>query len=435
MLDPTENGWLAKYIEIRSTIPFSDKVNSIEGKEEKLYAHLHNSGILYGHPIKLPLDLELRMLDWPVKERMKLILAEAFIATGLIMNPDFIGLDTKLLEDRFANSIIEFYNNYRPELTKPKLLSFKRNPSPLNKAEDIFDRRITVKAQWNADFWRGFFHNILLFVDLIHYIDWINTATEKRGDLLNRQSFEIRWDALKLISMATTVDQEVDKTEHKLFNYFVESAEFNKEQRQKAKKLIEKEFEIKDLSINQKHSWLRRKYFLELAILSIWADRKISKKEEDFLMELCEHLGFDDTDRDSSILSVQSFVMNNWERIHFLQEKQNFFILRKHLTERMSKVAKKYVSEIKMEIHESKDLMSLLKLANTRELSVSEKDQVRQQLFDILKSIPAFVVFALPFSFLTIPVLMKIIPKSAFPSSFDPNRLEIKKRGNRTIDS
>jgi hypothetical protein len=41
MLDPTEAGWLAKYIEIRSTLPFSEKVNMIEGKEEKLYAHLH----------------------------------------------------------------------------------------------------------------------------------------------------------------------------------------------------------------------------------------------------------------------------------------------------------------------------------------------------------------------------------------------------------
>jgi hypothetical protein len=127
--------------------------------------------------------------------------------------------------------------------------------------------------------------------------------------------------------------------------------------------------------------------------------------------------------------------MNNWERIHYLQEKQNFFILRKHLTERMTKVAHKYASEIKQEIHESSELMSLLKLASTRELSTSEKEQIRMQLYDILKSIPAFVIFALPFSFLTIPILMKIIPKSAFPSSFDPNRLNVKKRGNRTIDS
>jgi hypothetical protein len=315
------------------------------------------------------------------------------------------------------------------------LFSFKKNKASLSIAEDIFDRRIKVKAQWNSSFWRGFFHNILLFVDLIHYIDWINSDTEKRADLLKRQSFEIRWDALKLISIATNVDGKIHKNEHRLFDFFVESAEFDKTYRLRAQKLIEKDFKLDQLSIDKNSSWLRRKYFLELAILSIWADRKISTKEETFLLELSTYLGFDETDRDSSILSVQSFVMNNWERIHFLQEKQNFFILRKHLTERMTKVAKKYTSEIKQEIHESGELMSLLKLANSRELSVSEKEQVRMQLFDILKSIPAFVIFALPFSFLTIPVLMKIIPKSAFPSSFDPNRLNVKKRGNRTIDS
>ncbi len=434
MLDPTEAGWLAKYIEIRSTIPFSDKVNKIEGTEEKLYAHLHDSGILYGHPIKLPLKLELEMNNWPVKERMKLIFAEAFIATGLIMNPDFIGLSTSSLEDLFGKSIMEFYKNYRPELTKAKLISFKKNNSPLAQAELIFDRRIKVKAQWNASFWRGFFHNILLFVDLIHYIDWINTETEKQHDLLHFQSLEIRWDALKLIAIATKVD-DVGKNEQRLFDFFIESAEFNKENRQKAKTLLEKPLELDDLSINKNNSWLRRKYFLELAILSLWADRKISKNEEEFLLELCEHLGFDDTDRDSSILSVESFVMNNWERVHFLQEKQNFFILRKHVTQRMTKVAKKYTSEIKQEIHESKDLMKLLRLSNSRDLSTEEKEQVRMQLYDILKTIPAFVIFALPFSFLTIPVLMKIIPKSAFPSSFNPNQLEVKKRSNRTIDS
>lgn len=435
MLDPTESGWLAKYIEIRSTIPFSDQVNKIEAKEEKLYAHMHDSGFLYGHPIKLPIELALDMNNWPVKERLKLILAEAFIATGLIMNPDLIGHKSDLVEERFGKSIVEFYESYRPELVKTKLLSFQKNKSPLTVAEDIFDRRIKVKAHWNASFWRGFFHNILLFVDLIHYIDWINTATEKRANLLHQQSFEIRWDALKLIAIATNVDESISKAEHQLFNFFIESAEFDKAHRQKAKKLIDKDFALSQLLINKDSSWLRRKYFLELAILSIWADRKISSKEEDFLFELSSYMGFDKTDRDSSILSVQSFVMNNWERVHFLQEKQNFFILRKHLTERMTTVAKKYTSEIKAEIHESSELMSLLKLANTRELSTAEKEQVRMQLYDILKSIPAFVIFALPFSFLTIPVLMKIIPKSAFPSSFDPNRLDVKKRGRRTIDS
>jgi hypothetical protein len=435
MLDPTEAGWLAKYIEIRSTIPFSEKVNKLNHKEEKLYAHLHDSGILYGHPIKLPMELELDMNNWPVKERMKLIFAEAFIASGLINNPKFIGIDTAELQNLFGNSVVEFYTYYRPELLRSKLISFGKTKTPLQQAEAIFDRRIKVKAQWNSGFWRGFFHNILLFVDLIHYIEWTSDDLEKRTDELKRQGFQIRWDALKLIAIATNVDKTINKTEHPLFNYFIESAEFDSTYRKKAKLLIDKDFLLSELMIDKDSSWLRRKYFLELAILSIWADRKISTKEEEFLFELSTYLGFDETVRDSSILSVQSFVMNNWERIHYLQEKQNFFILRKHLTERMTKVAHKYASEIKQEIHESSELMSLLKLASTRELSTSEKEQIRMQLYDILKSIPAFVIFALPFSFLTIPILMKIIPKSAFPSSFDPNRLNVKKRGNRTIDS
>jgi hypothetical protein len=37
---------------------------------------------------------------------------------------------------------------------------------------------------------------------------------------------------------------------------------------------------------------------------------------------------------------------------------------------------------------------------------------------DILKTIPAFVIIALPFTFITLPTLLALLPKSAFPSSF-----------------
>lgn len=43
---------------------------------------------------------------------------------------------------------------------------------------------------------------------------------------------------------------------------------------------------------------------------------------------------------------------------------------------------------------------------------------MRVQLIDILKSIPAFVIIALPGSFLTLPILLKVLPKGAFPSGF-----------------
>jgi hypothetical protein len=61
---------------------------------------------------------------------------------------------------------------------------------------------------------------------------------------------------------------------------------------------------------------------------------------------------------------------------------------------------------------------------------LDEKEKVRAQLIDVLRTIPAFVVLAMPMAFLTVPILMKVLPKNLFPSSFDPNKM-MNKRGGR----
>jgi hypothetical protein len=98
-------------------------------------------------------------------------------------------------------------------------------------------------------------------------------------------------------------------------------------------------------------------------------------------------------------------------------------VLSKRLTQRMTLLSHKYVNEIKNEIEEDKELIQLLNTSQKRPLSIEEKNTVRQQLVDVLKTIPTFIILALPGAFLTVPILMKILPKEALPSSFDPNKL------------
>lgn len=69
------------------------------------------------------------------------------------------------------------------------------------------------------------------------------------------------------------------------------------------------------------------------------------------------------------------------------------------------------------EIEESKELLFLLKESATRSLTEEEKNKVKEQLFDICKSIPAFTVFMLPGGALLLPLLIKFIP-NILPSAF-----------------
>ena len=69
------------------------------------------------------------------------------------------------------------------------------------------------------------------------------------------------------------------------------------------------------------------------------------------------------------------------------------------------------------ELHESKELLSLLRKSTHQKLNDEEKLKVKNQLIDVVKGIPAFAVFMLPGGLLLFPLLIKLIP-NLLPSAF-----------------
>jgi hypothetical protein len=88
------------------------------------------------------------------------------------------------------------------------------------------------------------------------------------------------------------------------------------------------------------------------------------------------------------------------------------------VVDRISFVVKKNKDSLLQEIRESKELFELVERSKKESLTEEEKEKVRIQMIDVLKTIPAFVIIALPGTFLTLPILLKILPKEAFPTSF-----------------
>ena len=76
-------------------------------------------------------------------------------------------------------------------------------------------------------------------------------------------------------------------------------------------------------------------------------------------------------------------------------------------------------SRISEEIKESKELMMLLNKSNETDLNEEEQIKVRTELIDILKTLPTFVIIALPGSFLTLPLLLKLLPKGTIPTKIE----------------
>jgi hypothetical protein len=114
------------------------------------------------------------------------------------------------------------------------------------------------------------------------------------------------------------------------------------------------------------------------------------------------------------LIAIEGFVLEHWEQLEYLQNKQDYNQVSEQFIKRISRVAEKNKGRLMKEIQNSDDVMNLLKKARANELSLEEKERMRKDLIQMLKTIPTFVIVSLPQKFLTLPILLKILPKNLF---------------------
>jgi hypothetical protein len=202
--------------------------------------------------------------------------------------------------------------------------------------------------------------------------------------------------------------------ERKLYELFINSTDLSPERKKEALKIFEDGFAVEDINLPSENSWILKKFFLEIAILTIWADKKVEQEELDFLKRFCHYLGFSDDDLENSMIAIEAFVLEHWEQLGFLQDKQDYKNVSEQFIRRISRVAEKNKSRLMKSMAENEEVLNLMKRARSTELNLDEKERVRLTLIKMLKTIPTFVIVSLPQKFLTLPILLKILPKNLF---------------------
>jgi len=68
---------------------------------------------------------------------------------------------------------------------------------------------------------------------------------------------------------------------------------------------------------------------------------------------------------------------------------------------------------------ESKELGELLWKAQNTQLTKEEKDKIKEQISDLLRTIPSLAIFMIPGGSFLLPILYKILPEDLLkPSSY-----------------
>lgn len=423
---PSEKGWLKEYLDFRKDLLVNITHNAAQKgshPEHSLYRIIQPTGLMYGQSVASDMnypDLE----KWGEKDKMKILLAESLISSSLlfhdksIQNPD----DMSNVIVKTLENIGNFYNNIFPELSTPAKTLFGRKKTPLELAEKILDKRIEKTTDFVGNFWTYFFHNSLLFLDVFIFGQWIHTNADRIvADFFRYEREELRFSVVKVIAAASHANKEVVYEEKMLLDFFLHSTDLSSEKRKEALKIFEKGIDIDEIHLPSENSWILKKFFLEMAVLTIWADKKVEQGELDFLKRFCTHLGFSDEDLENSLIAIEGFVLEHWEQLEHLQNKQDYNQVSEQFIKRVARIAEKNKGRLMKELQESEEIMTLLRKARSNELTLEEKEKMRKDLIAILKTIPTFVIISLPQKFLTLPILLKILPKNLFVEGINPN--------------
>lgn len=419
-LNPGNKGWLKEYLDYRKEMFQSFFIDTAEDSnpEQSLYKLIRPNGLFYGHPI-LSQDIADDVVKLTNINKMKVLMAESLIYGSLILHHQEINNEQDFSDVimKTIHNIGDFYNKVYPELSVSSRTLFGRKKSSLEIAEMILEKRVLL-SESNGDFWINFFNNSLLFLDIYFFGQWMHANIDKNvASFFKSEKETLRFSVVKVLTIAAHANKTIEEEEQGLFNYFLDSSHLSKSQKEEAKNLFIKGVNIDEIDLPTHNSWILKKYFLELAILTVWADRKLEDSEYTFLQEFNKSLGFYEEDLENSLLAVEGFVLEHWEFLEILRSSHDYNEISKEYVERIKKIAEKNAMRIAKELVGNSDFNLLMAKAKAKDLTDNEATRLKNDLINVLKKVPTFVVIGLPTTFLTLPMLLKILPPNILPET------------------
>ncbi len=417
MLSPGSKGWILKYQDLLHKGEISVHLEIPPGISKDHFTHLQlsKSGILFGFATEMLFSQHVLGIEkWTQDERLKMLLFEAHLFVYLLNG----GNQTEL--DDFVDALIDFYGKNNSKSLK-KVMTFFLKESKTEQLESILDKRIDVKSNLiEKSFLLSNLNNLFIYLDVILFHQYLKNKRQQPklnyGDLAE--------EALKTIALAAQSDQTIDSRERKMFEFFLTSANLSDKRKDNLIHFLETENNsIAELNLVRFTDWLYRRYLLDLAFLTIFTNAEADEKEISFLQKLCDALQLPLTELDETMVMVEHFVLKNNQQISALMDSRTYERMYSNVSKRWVKILGRNKDKLATELKQSKELVFLIKKSTTNELSSEEKEKVKTQFLDLVKSVPALAIFLLPGGALLLPIVLKIIP-DLVPSAFRDNEID-----------
>jgi DnaJ-domain-containing protein 1 len=417
MLAPGSKGWIKKYFDLveRNEIRLRGDLPAKIDQDEFIHAALGRTGVIFGYPTRLLFAKDLDDSKWTTEEKLKVLLFESHLFLYKVHHEE----EHRINQEDFISALIGFYGHHNGS-SVTKVFNFFRKESPEEMIEDILTRRVDIKFNYlENSFWVNYLNNVLIYLDIILFNSYLKHR--KKSTFFNYD--ELALNALTAITLAAFSDGHIEKNERTMFSVFLASANLSDLQREIAEERFEQGAEFSDFSDCLKDNWIYRRFLLDLSTFVIFSNHEASEEERNYLNQFCTYLEFSDLELNEALALTEQFIINNQDKIPFLENKSSIEKVYGSLSKRWIKILGRNKDKLVTEINQSKELVQLIRKSTKTELTKEEKEAVKTQFLDIVKSMPSLAIFMLPGGTVLLPIILKIIP-DLMPSAFKDNEVE-----------
>jgi len=433
-------GWLNRYLSYRAETPFvlSEQYrNLVDGKngeeifDDCLYKEVKENGILLGCPVITESLAEMaEELDFPLQRGGTVLLyLETMFSVAMIENQILTSAShnhsTGSYQLRLLNILLlvlkyhfpQSYYRIPKEVPLPELLAQNESLNGvLTKLEESLIDAVTLPGYSSL----GNRQNIFAFSKLYFFLLWAREST--RNDSSTPGTYiemdkQLRQEMLIASAALIWADDYIASEEQQVFEKYIEQSGLEESIQNEVGRRIREPVKIADVKCSFTQASVSR-YMLELLILLSFIDNQEAWQERELIENISQKLDFSSDELDELYFTVADFFSVNSERLEFLKNNAAAKQLQDYMNDKVFLLVKKNVGNIMKEIEETKELSELLVKATTTSLTMEEKKKVQDQLMDIVKTIPALAIFALPGGGILLPILIKVLPFNILPSSF-----------------
>lgn len=417
MLNPGSKGWVNKYLSMvrKGDIRLQYNLECGTTGENKAHMLLGGTGIIFGVYSHFIFIQPTKEDKWTKHEQLKVLYLESL----LFVYTEFKNT-TKIDTELFSSTLTDFFEAGGSREVRGSWLDFLRF-SKLNPLEEAINKRTQIPLSFDHKIWVSYLQNSLCFIDVLLFRIFL-TGESDPGNLQKKRTI-MSEAALQVIILASHADGFVATKERSLFDLFLASADFSEEERLHYITLFKSGASIEDIEPATAMPQMFKRYLLDLAIFTVWSDTDFSEKEYTFLQDLATYLNFSEDDLNESFSVVENFVLKNHDIIPYLKGGNSYDKVVSRLGNHWSKVILRNKDRLTKEIRESKELVELVRKSAVVELSGEEKEKVKSQFMDIIKSVPALAIFMLPGGAILLPLILKVIP-TLIPSAFRDNEID-----------